>query len=110
MKKAIAIALVAFALAVLAAAAPRRPQPDPAERTPGPVRYMIEVEVVEPDETRSWKDAGTFDTLSQAVTEVERITHDGLCIFEDPSTPELAATCYPPVRHIRTRLLKVVLL
>lgn len=87
----------------------RRPQTDPPEPdTPGPVRFMLEVEVLDADGAHLLLDAGIFDTEAQAVTEVERITREGVCVPPpDPGDPGLAATCYPPSRHLRTRLLKV---
>lgn len=68
---------------------------------------MLEVEVLEPDGQHVFLDGGTFDTQAQAVIEVERITRDGVCVdFPDPSDG-VAATCYPPARHLRTRVLEV---
>lgn len=101
--------LVMLTLTALASAAgARRPQTDPPERTPGPVRFMLEVKALEPDGAHVLLDGGTFDTQAQAVAEVERITRDGVCVPpQDPGDPGLAATCYPPARHLRTRLLKV---
>ena len=86
----------------------RRPQTDPPERTPGPVRYMLEVEALEPDGAHVLLDGGTFDTQAQAVAEVERIARNGVCVPPpDPGDPGLAATCYPPARQLRTRVLQV---
>ncbi len=89
--------LVVLALAVPAFGGSRRPQTDPHERTPGPVRFMPEVEVLDPDGQHVFLDGGTFDTLAQAVAEVERISRDGVCVGEgDAGDVELVAVCYPP--------------
>lgn len=105
----VAIATLCLSLA-LTAAGGRRNQPDgPPERdTPRPIRFMLEIETLDPDGAHVFLDGGTFDTQAQAVTEVERITRDGICVGpEDPGDPGLAATCYPPARHLRMRVLMV---
>jgi len=76
-----------------------------AERAIG-VRYSLEVEVIEPDGAQVLKDAGTFDKLGQAVTEVERINREGLCLLIEEGT-ELAAVCYPTSRLVRIRVVKI---
>lgn len=101
--------MLLLSAAVAAAGGGRRPQTDPPEPdTPGPVRFMLEVEALEPDGAHVLLDGGIFDSQAQAVTEVERITREGVCVpAPDPGDPGLAATCYPPARQLRTRVLKV---
>lgn len=103
----IALAVV-LSLAVPALGGGRRPQTDRPERTPGPVRFTLEAEVLDPDDTHVFVDGGTFDTQAQAVSEVERVTRDGICVSpEPPPDPGTFATCYPPPRQLRTRILVV---
>jgi hypothetical protein len=71
-----------------------------------PLRYSLEVEVIEPDGAQALKDAGTFDSVRQAVAEGERINREGLCLLIEEST-ELAAVCYPSSRLVRVRIVKV---
>ncbi len=109
MRRALVIAALVLASAnAWGGANSRRPQTDPPERTPGPVRFMLEVEVLDPDGSHVFLDGGTFDTPAQAVAEVERISRDGVCVSpEPPPDAGIEATCYPPVRHVRTKVLKV---
>lgn len=104
----LAVSAVLFLTSLGAQAGSLVAQTDPPEReTPGPVRFMLEVEVLDPSDVHVFLDGGTFDTQVQAVAEVERITRDGICV--DPADPDmgLAAVCYPPARQLRTRVLKV---
>lgn len=105
----VALAFVSVAGGATVVAAPTNTQrPHPAEReTPGPIRYQLELEVLDPAGQHVLLDVGTFDKLAQAVMEVERITRDGVCVDSPDPDDGLAAICYPPARHLRTRVLRV---
>lgn len=98
------LAAALLAMSPLAQASDQKRCPTDRTREIG-VRYQLEVEVLEPDDTHALKEGGLFDTVAEAVAEVERISLRGLCVLDDQ--PDSAGTCYPPARHIRTRLVKI---
>lgn len=58
------------------------------------------------DGSRALLDGGTFGDLAKAMLVLQRITREGTCALTDPSDPGLPATCYPPARVHRTRVLR----
>ena len=61
--KFVATLALTFAIAVPTAAAPRRLQPDPAERTPGPVRYLVVATALQLVVCQSGEQAPCYNTV-----------------------------------------------
>ena len=71
-----------------------------------PFAYRIEVEVIQPSGAHAVIDVGygTSD-FPAALAQVVTIHRDGFCLIIEKDL-NLAATCYPPSRFVRTQIVK----